>query len=93
MPGQDMFKRDMIFNPTSIVYWHILTARKQGKFSIDNVCKKSRQVRNDYVIGNTVYAKKTGVYRKVDYKKQGTYRIIEIFTNGTFGVHRGLINE
>ena len=58
MPGQAVFGGGMLFNFTSIIDFHIVTARKQGKADIDNVRKNSRQVRHDYEIGDLVLCRK-----------------------------------
>ena len=46
-----------------------------------------------YEIGDLVYVKITGIYRKLDYSKQGPYRITEVFTNGTVRFQRVQVNE
>ena len=83
----------MLFNLTTIFDWRAVTARKQQKVNIDNVCKHSRQVRNDIAIVNIVYVKTRGIYQKLYYNKQGPYIITAVFTNGTVQVNRGAINE
>ena len=52
MPSQDLLGRYMVFNLTPIVDRSVVTARKQRQVSIDNVCKNSRQVRQNYAIGD-----------------------------------------
>ena len=93
MPGQAVFGGGMLFNFTSIIDFHIVTARKQGKADIDNVRKISRQVMHDYAVGDLAYVEKTGIYHKSDNNKQGPYIITEVFTNGTTRVQTGAINE
>ena len=92
MRGQTAFGRDMLFNLTSIIDWHIVTARIQRQVDIDNVCKKwkASQV---YAIGDLVYVKNIDVYLILDYKKQGPYIITEVFTNFTIQFQRVAINE
>ena len=82
-PGQSLFVRDMIFNLASVVDWQVVTAAKQQKLDIDNVQEIARQVTDDYAIGDWVYVKMTGIYRKLDYDKQVLYIIKELFTNVT----------
>ena len=44
----------------------VVTARNKLQVDIDNVCENSRQVRNDYAIGNLVYVKNKFIYQKLD---------------------------
>ena len=41
-PGQDVFDREMILNPTSVVDWRGITAAKKRQVDIDNVQEKNR---------------------------------------------------
>ena len=93
MPDQVVFGRDMLFNLTSLIDWRVVTAKKQRKVDIDNVCKNSRRVRHAYKIYNLVYVEKIGIYHKIDYKNQGPYIITELFKNGIVWFQRGAINE
>ena len=60
-PGQDVFGRDILFNLASVVDWQVSTVAKQHQLDIDNVREKSKRVTHDYVIGNQVYVKITGI--------------------------------
>ena len=55
----------MIFNLTSVVYWWVITAKKQRKFNIDNVFQNVKQVRFVYTVGDIVYVGITGIYHKL----------------------------
>ena len=87
-PGQAVFGRDMLFNPTSVLDWWFVTTAKQRQLDIDNVRGESRRVTHDYVIGNRVYVEMTEIYRKIDYKKQRLYKITVAFANSTVQVQR-----
>ena len=48
---------------------------------------------HDHEIGNQLYVKMSGIYRKLDYNKQGWYIITEVFPNFTVIVQWGQVNE
>ena len=73
----------MLFNTTSIVYWHVITANKQQQFVIDNDSKKPRQVSYDCAIGDLLYVDNNVIYHSMDDKKHGPYRITEVLKNST----------
>ena len=70
-PSQAVFGRDFSFNLTSVVDHQFLTTAKQRQVDIDNIGENARWITHDYAIGDWVYVKMTGIYRKLDYKKQG----------------------
>ena len=74
-PGQAVFGRDMLFNLTSFVDCQVVTYVNQRQVDIDNVRENAKWVTHEYAIGDWVYVKSTGIYRKLDYKKQGRYII------------------
>ena len=49
-PGQAFFGRDMLFNPTSVVDWRVVTAAKQRQVDIDNIRENVKRVTYDYAI-------------------------------------------
>ena len=81
-PGQDVFGRDMLFNLALLIELKFATTANKRQVDINNVRENSKQVTQDYAIGNLVYLEMTGIYHKLDYKKQVTYIITEVFTNG-----------
>ena len=74
-PGQDVFRRYMLFNLASVIDQRVITAVKQCQVDIDNVRENAKRVKHDYTIANQVYVEMTHIYRKLSYKKQGPYRI------------------
>ena len=68
--GRAVLGRDMLFDLTSVIYWHVVTATKKRQVDIDNVIENSRNFKHDYIIGNQVYVKNTDIYCKLYYKKQ-----------------------
>ena len=92
-PGQAVFVRYIISNLTSVVDWRVITTGKQWQVEIDNVWENTRRVIHDYAIGDLVYFKRTGIYRKLYYSKQGPFIMAEFFTNGTVWFQRVQVNE
>ena len=74
-PGQDVFGRDVLFNFASVLDWQVVTAANQRQLDIDNFRENTRKATHDYKIGDQLYVKMSGIYRKLDYKKQGPYII------------------
>ena len=83
----------MIFNFTSVIYWRVITAKKQRQFDIDSVHENAKWVTIDYAVRGIVYVGMTGIYQKLDYDKQGTYIITKVLTKGTVQVQQGKVNK
>ena len=83
----------MISNPTSVVYWQVVTSRKQQQVGIDNVHENAKRVRFHYTVKNTVYVGMNNLYRKIYCKKQVTYKITEFFTNVIVQVQQAQVNK
>ena len=83
----------MLFILASVVDWRVVTAVNQRQLDIGNVRENARKVTHDYKIGDKLYVKMSGIYRKIDYKKQGPYIITEVFPNVTVRVQQGQVNE
>ena len=65
---QSVFVIDVLFNFVSIVYFRLITDRKQHQFDIYHACKNTTQVRCNYTVGGLVFFDKTGIFRKLDDK-------------------------
>ena len=74
IPIQAVFVRDMLFNFVSVIDRRVATDANQLQVDIDNIREHARRFKNDYTIGERVYAEMKGIYRKLDYGKQGPYR-------------------
>ena len=74
-PGQAVFGRDMLFNLMSLVYWRVVTARKQRKIYIGSSHGNTRQVRHECIVGDLVYVDKMGIYHNTQNKNNEPYRI------------------
>ena len=91
-PDQDVFVRDIIFNLASVLYWRVITAKKQRQVDIDNVQENARRFMHNYAVGDLVYVGMTGIYRKIYDRKQVLYIITQVFTNDTFQFQRVKVN-
>ena len=60
--GQDVFRRDVLFNLKSIVDWPVVTSKNQQQVKIDNVFENDRQVSYYYTIVNLIYVENIGIY-------------------------------
>ena len=78
---QVVFGRDIIFNLSPVLYWQVITTKKQRQVDIDNALENSRLVTHGFEVGDIVYVEMTGIYLKIDYNEQGPYRITEVFIN------------
>ena len=92
-PDQAVFGKYVLFNLASVVGWQVVTAANQRQVDIDNVRENTRKFTHDYKIGDQLYVKMSGIYRKLDYKKQGPYIITEVFPNVTVRVQWGQVNK
>ena len=92
-PAQIVFGGDMIFNLKSLINWHAMSLNKQKLVDKANLRENINRIDYDYQVGQRVYIKKDGIYRKLDGPKLGPYEITQVFTNGTVRIQRGRVNE
>ena len=83
----------MLFNLTSLLDWHVVTAREQRQVNIDNDREDFIRVSHEYAVDDLVYVEKTDIYCNIDNKNNGTNRNTGIFKNSTVRVQMGALNK
>ncbi len=92
-PAQLVFGRDMIFNLKSLINWKNLSVEKKKLVDKANLRENQNRIDYDYSVGQRIYIKKDGIFRKLHGPKLGPYEITEVFSNGTVRIQRGHVNE
>ena len=82
-PVQPVFVRDMIFNLTSFIDWHLIHSRKQKQVYQDNIRENRKIIFHDYAVGDQVFVEIKCIIRNLDSPKIGLYTITYVFKNGT----------
>ena len=83
----------MIFNLKSLINWQMMSLNKQKLVNKASLRENNNHIDYDYQVGQCVYIKKYGIYRKLDGSKIGSYEISQVFTNGTVRIQRGRVKE
>ena len=92
-PAQLVFRRDMMFNLSTLVNWKDLSIRKQALVDKNTLRENRKRIDYDYQIDDLVYVTKDGIFSKLESPKKEPYPVTEVFSNGTVCIQRGAVNE